>query len=117
MTVFDTFKHSSAPFVAGQEYDYKRNEINSADGRCVAVVWVRKAHDGICAPRSLFKDDPEGMANWRLLTAAPELLEALTECLTSDNAQAIVTNDVAYLIRRLKAINKIAQAAIDRATK
>jgi hypothetical protein len=43
------------------------------------------------------------------------LLAALEECVTDDNAQCIVTCDVAFMIRRFRAINKIARAAIAKA--
>lgn len=51
-----------------------------------------------------------------LLAAAPELLSALEECITDENANCIVTNDVAYMIRRFRAINAIAREAIKKAT-
>ena len=60
--------------------------------------------------------DQTTLANGKLMAEAPALVEALKECLTSDNAQCIVTNDVAYMMRRFKAINKIANAAISKAT-
>ena len=52
----------------------------------------------------------------RLIAAAPELLEALQECITDDNAMCIVQNDVAYMIRRLRSISNVARAAIAKAT-
>lgn len=55
-------------------------------------------------------------ANARLIASAPDLLAALQECVTDDNATCIVTNDVAYMIRRLRAINAMARAAIAKAT-
>lgn len=58
----------------------------------------------------------EDAANARLIAAAPELLEALDDCITNENATCIVQNDAAYMIRRLKAINQICRAAIAKAT-
>ena len=43
------------------------------------------------------------------------LVEALEECKTDNNANCIVTNDVAYMIRRFKAINKIVEEALAKA--
>ena len=61
------------------------------------------------------RDEPmtaEMDAALRLYEAAPAMLTALQECVTDDGAQAIVTNDIAYMIRRFKAINRIARDAI-----
>lgn len=49
-------------------------------------------------------------------TVEAELLAALAECKTHNNANCIVTNDVAYMIRRFKSINKIVDDAIAKAT-
>ena len=54
----------------------------------------------------------EWHANGRLMRAAPALLEALEECITDPGANCIVTNDVAYMIRRFQEINRIARAAL-----
>lgn len=70
---------------------------------------------GICRlDESLTGEESE--ANARLIAAAPELLEALDDCITNENATCIVQNDVAYMIRRFKAINQICRAAIAKAT-
>ncbi len=58
---------------------------------------------------------PNSHTNGPLFAAAPELLEALDDCITNENATCIVQNDVAYMIRRLKAINQICRAAINKA--
>lgn len=81
-----------------------------SQGDIVAQVWKPCGHD-----------DDEGIkANARHIVRCvnchDELLAALNECLTSNNAQCIVTNDVAYMMRRFKAINKIVDAAIAKAT-
>lgn len=77
--------YSPAPFVAGEEFNDHQNEILDADGRCVAVVWVRRAPGGATA-RDQFKDDPMGIANWRLLTASPKLLQALKAMIPANEA-------------------------------
>ena len=47
-------------------------------------------------------------------TVNTELIEALKACYTEPGANCIVTNDVAYMIRRFKAINEIVQNAISK---
>lgn len=54
-------------------------------------------------------------ANARLIAAAPQMLAALDDCITNENCTAIATCDVAYMIRRFKAINEICSAAIAKA--
>lgn len=50
------------------------------------------------------------------IVAAPDLLSALRECITSPGAHcAVFPRDPDLLFRRLVAINEIAHAAIDRA--
>lgn len=50
-----------------------------------------------------------------LVAAAPELLAAMDDCITNENCTAIATCDVAYMIRRFKAINEICRDAIAKA--
>lgn len=54
----------------------------------------------------------ERSAMARQFAALPKMIEALEDCITSDKANCIVTNDVAYMLRRFKAINKIARDAL-----
>lgn len=58
----------------------------------------------------------EQVANARLIAAAPELLEALQECITEDGAVAFASEDFYKAKQRLMAINNIARAAIAKAT-
>lgn len=58
------------------------------------------------------QDTPERLANAALIAAAPDLLEALRECITDDGACCMNTGQ---RDRRLKAIDAIARAAIARA--
>lgn len=89
-------------------------EATDDHGSAVRVMDEGEATVALCYQNPC---DDAGTAevNARLIAAAPELLAALEECITDENANCIVTNDVAYTIRRFKAINKIARAAIARA--
>lgn len=71
-------KPSPTPWRVGHEYDNRRDEIEDADGRCIAVVRTRRAPPGATA-RCQFTSDHEGGANATLMAAAPELLAALKE--------------------------------------
>lgn len=64
-------------------------------------------------PRAILTSD-NTKANARLIAAAPELLEALRECITDDNANGMQPG-LGPQVRRLKAINEIARAAIAKA--
>lgn len=52
----------------------------------------------------------------RLAEAAPDLLEALRECITDSNAACYRSGESIDLIRRINAIGEIAIAAIIKAT-
>lgn len=54
-------------------------------------------------------------ANAQLIAAAPDLLEALQECITDDGAYAMGRNDAAALKMRIAAINAAAKIAIAKA--
>ena len=54
-------------------------------------------------------------ADTPLVSAAPELLEALHDCLTQEGACAIVEGTAERLLRRLREIDRVARAAIARA--
>ena len=90
--------------------------------------WLTKPTASIGPQRAVYSEtDPSGRdiaivydsenseADANLIAAAPELLEALRECVTDDNANCIVTSDVCYMIRRFKAINAIVRTAIAKA--
>ena len=62
-------------------------------------------------------EGPEAEANARLIAAAPELLEALRECITSEGAACFgdMDNHPEWMQRRLYAISDIAHSAIAKA--
>lgn len=76
----------------------------------------------ICTLQDEYGDDAERRAmraeqeaNARLIAAAPELLEALQECITENGALAFASEDFYKAKQRLMAINNIARAAIAKA--
>lgn len=62
-------KHTPGPWFIGRSGHGKPYQIETADGLCV-TKW-----GGISRPAS-----QEGEANARLIAAAPDLLDALTQC-------------------------------------
>ncbi len=63
-------------------------------------------------------NDSEVDANANLIAASPEMLTALEECVTDDDARAMTDesrNAASIARRRLDAINKVVRAAIAKA--
>lgn len=54
-------------------------------------------------------------ANARLIAAAPDLLDALRECVTDEGAYSMTRDDLATLKMRIAAINATAKIAIAKA--
>lgn len=71
---------------------------------------------GVCEHGAPPDTDTEVAANARLIAAAPEMLEALRECVTLNGAFAFASQDFYKAKQRIMAINKIANDAIARAT-
>lgn len=67
-------KHTPGPWVIGAGYGRYKTEI-TGPGRAVGGVWTRRDAGALSDERRI-EDDPEGIANARLIAAAPELLEA-----------------------------------------
>lgn len=67
--------HSPAPWKRGGEYSNNMDEIEDAEGRTIAAVWTRKGPQFAKASQQ-FREEPQGVANITLMTAAPELLAA-----------------------------------------
>ena len=89
-------KHTPKPWYAAKTGNHQGLVISEATSENVAVTY-------------------NGDEDAALIAAAPDLLAALRECVTDDNANCIVTNDVCYMIRRFKAINAIVNTAIAKA--
>lgn len=51
-------------------------------------------------------------SNGALIAAAPELMEALRECITEDGACCFARDRKDFMVRRLNAITELAKAAI-----
>jgi hypothetical protein len=103
-----TASHSPGPFKIGDEYSNSQDEIEDANGRCVAVVWTRRAPPGATA-RTQFKRCPEGKGNASLFAASPELLEACKELvaeLLSHASLGLNETEVAMLRKAESAISK-----------
>jgi hypothetical protein len=105
-------RHTPGPWKIGQEYGNNQDEIEAADGRCVAVVWTRK-----CAVqtqvRECYKPDNELMNNAQLIASAPDLLAAL-----EDITQHAFDDDtpIQDIIADMERMRDIARAAIAKAT-
>ena len=83
------------------------------------------AHVAVCAPVTIYAGNvciqttQEHAANNALLiSAAPDVLEALRECITDPGAVCFVRRDMhpEYMDRRLNYISDLARAAIAKAT-
>lgn len=101
-------QHTPGPWAIGQEYGNQRDEIESALGNCVAVVWTRRGPE-LATARCCYKPDPELMANAHLISAAPELLEAC------EDAAAIMEDMLSEFSGCSEVIAKV-KAAIAKAT-
>ena len=60
-------------------------------------------------------DRDRAIADSNLIAAAPELLEALRECVTDDGAHCFNSNKAENMRARLNAISSVARAAIAKA--
>lgn len=72
--------HSPGPWKRGGEYSNNMDEIEDKDGRTIAAVWTRKGPQFAKASQQ-FREEPQGVANITLMIAAPDLLDALHDCL------------------------------------
>jgi hypothetical protein len=105
--------HNPGPWNIGGEYSNAQDEIEAADGRTVAIDWTRRAYPGATA-RYQFKDDAELKSNARMVAAAPELLDALKECLDAVNRDCSRGNEL--FGRFNDELRAKARAAISKAT-
>ena len=101
-------KHTPGPWVIGAGYGRYKTEI-TGPGRAVGGVWTRRDAGALSDERRI-EDDPEGIANARLIAAAPELLEAL-EAMN----EAFRVDQTRFTAAQADAVRKM-DAAIARAT-
>jgi hypothetical protein len=117
-TLETTMSHTPEPWEFFHRWDSEGNmtlaEVYRKTGE--RLFGVEQYDTIVRAPYWRTKEDhAQALEDIRLCAAAPDLLAALEDCITDDNAGCIVRNDVAYMIRRFKAINEIARAAINKA--
>jgi hypothetical protein len=111
-------QHTPGPWKFDKEYGNAMDELYGPDGRAIAAVWTRRCSVATHV-RECYKTDKEGAANIRLIAAAPELLEAMRECITDEDCRALVGeeySDLERARRRLHEINRVIFAAIAKAT-
>lgn len=85
------------------------------EGFCDPGIWIHN-DSGTVVDTGAIREHPLSEADRTLIAAAPELLEALRECITEDGARCLAnTEHPGLLVRRIQAINAAARAAIARA--
>ena len=99
----EAMKHTPGPW-----------SVEKGDPECGNYGWYVCHPDTVDEESAICNLSVEAEANARLIAAAPELLEALKECITDDGATGMRSIELAR--KRLAAINKLARAAIAKAT-
>lgn len=86
-----------------------------APGMFVTVAGPRRTNPIICHvyPGDDEQRSPERLANARLIAAAPEMYQALQECLTSEGALCWTSRE--YAEKRIRYMDRIARAALAKA--
>lgn len=69
--------HTPFPWVDGGPFGLNKTEVQGS-ARAVASVWTRRAATLLDEKKTeVYVDDPEGLANLRLILALPSLIDAL----------------------------------------
>jgi len=110
-------KHTSEPWVVtdtrnARHYPGIRREVVDEKGSVIDCQQVYPFY--ACAPED--RDFARHLADKRLIEAAPDMLQALYDCITQEGAHCVSSESVDKLLRRLKEIDKIARIAITKAT-
>ncbi len=104
-------KHTPGPWEHDMQFIVCPDSSGLHHDLYVAEI-VQEDEEGRCV------DEDQQDANARLIAAAPELLEALLECVTDDGAHCMTDesrNSASIARRRLDEITRIARAAIAKA--
>lgn len=91
-------------------------KIREQAGCLVVYASISAGESSVCELRYLWT--PQQKANARLIASAPELLEALRQCITEEGATCLVhegAKGLRFRKMRLDAISEIARAAIAKA--
>lgn len=81
-------KHTPGPWVIGSGYGRYKTEI-TGPGRAVGGVWTRRDAGALSDERRI-EDDPEGIANARLIAAAPNMHEYIAKRAAAGDSEARV---------------------------
>lgn len=109
-------KHTPGPWEWCESESGIYGNVRRYSHKGIEHVSREQVYPFFCEDRKLGLHGQRHEADKRLIAAAPELLQALSDCVTNVNATAIAQRDIDYMLRRFRAINEICQSAISKAT-
>lgn len=115
----ETPRHTPGPWKFDKEYGNAMDELYGPDGRAIAAIWTRGC-DSPTRVRECYKPFAEGVANARLIAAAPDLLSACKDAETAcDEVASWLESDEAFditaLVVDLRGVMRKLTAAIAKA--